>query len=255
MDKLIFFDKQGRRRTDLDPIPLTSAGPAQRGAAAPASLQSRSTQQNQPQDQRGIQGGTRELGDVPQSEAPTSEERRIARRENRKDRVERNQSRRAGRIPTEEKDIIRRRAGGGEMPRAEAPTAEEVEEARTEDKKIERSGAMLEKRQRRQLLERDSRTMRLLSEGVNTITDEKSLGKADSSLETHQQTAHTTTSQRRKVSSEVLLKDIRDMYQTRVANLGYRADGVVINVPAVGNSGVTIEGRYRQCCWRFRRKD
>ena len=248
--QVIFFDKQGRRRTDLDPIPLTSAGPAQRGAAAPASLQSRSTQQNQPQDQRGIQGSTRELGDVPQSEAPTSEERRIARRENRKDRVEPLQSRRAGRIPTEEKDIIRRRAASGEMPRAEAPTAEEVEEARREVTQEEDRAFWSDVREKTGGGENFWGTRFANDEtpfsgdGVNTITDEKSLGKAIQEFgNPPTNSPYYDIAKEKGLLRGLTDEDIRDMYQTRVANQeGYRADGVVINVPAVGNSGVTIAG-------------
>ena len=132
-DNIVFFDKQGRRRNDLGTIVFRSQGPAQRGEAAPASIPSRGQQQTQ--EERGLQGGRREIAATPQAEAPTLEERREAKK---KDKIE-----------------------------------------------------------------------RLEGRGPRGLTDE----------------------------------DIREMYQTRVAGQeGYRADGIVINVPAVGNSGVTIAG-------------
>ena len=77
-DNIVFFDKQGRRRNDLGTVVFRSQGPAQRGEAAPASLPSRGQQQTQ--EERGLQGGRREVAATPQAEGPTLEERREAKK-------------------------------------------------------------------------------------------------------------------------------------------------------------------------------
>ena len=90
--EVIFFDKQGRRRTDLDPIPLASAGAAERPEdMTPAP--SRANQSNQ-EDRQLVQSNI-QAEDLPEMEEPTRQEYKDARKPD-ETRIE---GRQAGPIP------------------------------------------------------------------------------------------------------------------------------------------------------------
>ena len=244
-DNVVFFDKQGRRRNDLGTVALRSQGPAQRGEDAPASLPTRDRQQDQ--GERGLQGGTREVASTPQAEAPTLKERREAKK---KDRIEQLEGRGPSQISQEERDLIGGKREVGQTPRAEAPEPEEVEEARREVTQEEDKafwGDVREKSNNGENfwgtdLANDSEPFS--GDGVNTVTDERSLGRAIEEFgNPPTNSPYYDIAKEKGLLRGLTDEDIREMYETRVARQeGYRADGIVINVPAKGDSGVTIAG-------------
>ena len=244
-DNIVFFDKQGRRRNDLGTIAYRSQGSAQRGEAAPASLPSRGQQQTQ--EERGLQGGRREVGATPQAEAPTLEERREAKK---KDKIDRLESRGPSQIPQEERDLVGGRREVGETPRTEAPDPEEVEEARREVTQEEDKafwGDVREKTDGGQNFwgtQFANEEEPFSGDGVNTITDEKSLGRAIEEFgNPPTNSPYYDIAKEKGLLRGLTDEDIREMYETRVAaQEAYKADGIVINVPPKGESGVTIAG-------------
>lgn len=80
--------------------------------------------------------------------------------------------------------------------------------------------------------------------GINTITDEKSLKRAiDEFGDPPRTSPYYDLAKNYDLLRGLTDEQIREIYFERVAaNEGYRADGIVINVPPIGSSGVTVAG-------------
>lgn len=101
-DQVVFFDKEGRRRTDIDPVQLRTTGPSQRGEDA-SSMQPRAPQAQQV-EQQDLQGEVQAPGETPNAEAPTREEVVEARRQQREDVMPEVQTREAQPIETAQQE-------------------------------------------------------------------------------------------------------------------------------------------------------
>jgi len=82
------------------------------------------------------------------------------------------------------------------------------------------------------------------NDGVNTITNEETLRQAIEAIgNPPKNSLYYDIAKRENLLRGLTDEEIREMYKTTVAtNEGYKADGVVINVPKSGESGVTIAG-------------
>lgn len=82
------------------------------------------------------------------------------------------------------------------------------------------------------------------NDGVNTITNEETLRQAIEAIgNPPKNSLYYNIAKQKDLLRGLTDEEIREMYKTTVAkNEGYKADGVVINVPKSGQSGVTIAG-------------
>lgn len=177
--------------------------------------------------------------------------RRDFRRGQRQDPLEAIEGRGVEAVPTSAVDqFIRQGQDAQPLPPMEAPEPEEIEMAKQQIAKEEEDAFWTDVREKSNEgesfwgteLADDNAVFQ--GNGINTITDERALKRAiDEFGNPPTDSPYYDLAKSLDFLRGVTDEQVREMLMTRVSkNEGYRADGTVINVPAVGNSGVTIAG-------------